>query len=100
VRGDHRFRSRFDRRRIAGIPTESVKIHQVAAGAVHEETDQLFENLKHRKPLPASSQRTEQPLHVGLDPYAAQIANEQRQATTASERIARYRNVVNLGVDL
>lgn len=100
VRGDHRLRHRFDRRRIAGIPTEPVEIDHVTAGAVDKKTDQLLENLKYREPLSVFSQRTEQPLQVGLDPYTAQIPYEQRETTAASERISRYGNVVDLGVDL
>ena len=100
VRGDHRSRRRFDRRRIAAIPTEAVEIHHVSAGAIHEETDHLLENLENRKPFPAFSQRAEQPLHVRFDSNTTQIPHEQRQTATAGDRILGYGNFVDLGVDL
>jgi len=72
----------------------------VSAGAVHEEADHLLEDLSDGNPLSALSQRAEQTLQVGLDVDTAKIPNQQRQSSTAGQRVLSNIDVVNAGLEV
>ncbi|WP_123290637.1 hypothetical protein [Desulfosoma caldarium] len=80
---------------MAGVLGQGIEVNQVPARAVHEKTQQLFENLDDRLPLAATTHGSKESINLLKDLDVAKIANKQTQTDAARERIVEHLNAVN-----
>ena len=93
--GKHIVRFTFNTASIALIFFKSVKVNQVSARPIHEETEKLLEDLGNFLTLATLSYLTKNLLQIWEQFNTSQISNKKSQSSPAGKNIPGYFYVVN-----